>query len=83
MIYSLRMTSRARFELLALADTLDRRAKFEVSRIWMKGIIKSIRSLENLPHRCTLAPETKVRISVFSCACCSTAGETTHTASIS
>ena len=59
MIYSLRMTSRARFELLALAETLDRRATFEVSRRWMKGVVKSIQSLENLPHRCTLAPESE------------------------
>ncbi len=58
MAYSVRITARALREIDAALEWVSRRSRAAAAR-WHERLMEAVRSLEDHPERCDLAPESE------------------------
>jgi plasmid stabilization system protein ParE len=59
MAFRVEISPRAFDDLDEIARYIKRQASFEQAEGWFNGIIAAIRTLEDLPHRCRVADESR------------------------
>jgi plasmid stabilization system protein ParE len=59
MAFRVEISPRAFDDLDEIARYIKQRASFEQAEEWFNGIIAAIRTLEDLPHRCRVADESR------------------------
>lgn len=59
MAFDIRLTERAGTDLDMIIGFLKEEAGTDVARVWLAGILESIRTLCEMPARCAVAPEAE------------------------
>jgi plasmid stabilization system protein ParE len=59
MAFRVEISPQALSDLDEIAGYIEQQASFEQAEEWFNGIIAAIRTLEDMPHRCPVAEESK------------------------
>jgi plasmid stabilization system protein ParE len=59
MAFRVEIAPRAFQDLDEIAGYIERQASFEQAEEWFNGMIAALGTLEELPHRCPIAPESR------------------------